>query len=389
MSTILKIRNPWIINPFFYYGLMWILALIGYELSPSEYCLELDNGLFIFLLLTILIAMVFSIVFNQRLKNKCILINYNKPSNVIVVTLILFFALEFTASGGAPLLSYLLNNGGITYNDFGIPTLHVIIITFALFCIVRYSFQYLMFRQKKDLFIIAITFLYFILIYSRGIIVFSLIPIVLIYLIDKKISLRNIFGILFLFMGVSWIFGVLGNLRVGSSWNDTSYIFRIAGVDADGSLWYAPAYWVLEYLTCSLRTLNFNILEVPSAYSLIDMFYHFMPDFLAKRLFIEPIIRPTLQLSWCTTYSMYGASFATYGYIGMVLKFISYVVFGLIFYCTQFKDFSYKIIGLCLLSSLYVFSVFTDILMYSGYSFSLFYVLLFGKFRFKNFSYKF
>ena len=388
MNTILKIRNPWIINPFFYYGLMWILALIGYELSPSEYCLDLDYGLVIFLTFSLVVAFFGGAIFNTKLKNKVILIRYEPYSNLLVYVVVVLFILEFVVSGGIPLYSYLFKTGGITYMQFGIPTLHVIIVTFAIYCLVKYSFQYLIFKQKKDLILPLLSFLYFLLIYSRGIMLFSLISIVMFFFIDKNITIKQVFFMSSVFVIISWLFGILGNMRVGSHWSDTSYIFYLAGVNHDASSWFSPMYWVLEYLTCSLRTLNFNVLEIPPAYRLMDMSYYFIPDFIAKRIFADNVLRPVLQLDWCTTYTMYGASFTTYGYFGMLLKFLTYVVMAIGIYCIKFKNYVYNIIGLCLLSTLYVFTVFNDMLMYSGYSFSVFYVLLFGKFSTKKVSFK-
>ena len=120
-----KIISPWIINPFFYYSIFWIIALCGYFISPSKLAVNLDEGLLCFLLITITVSTIVAYFFNIHYKNRKFKVNYYKQKNTVRIILILLYILEFVYCKSVPLLF------GKSYSSFGIPTVHVVIVTLS------------------------------------------------------------------------------------------------------------------------------------------------------------------------------------------------------------------------------------------------------------------
>lgn len=367
-----KIVNPWIVNPFFYYSFFWLVTILFYYISPSGLYMELNHGLLIFLLITIVVAIIIAIQFNINYKNKVIKIRYYKPKGIILVTLLILYVFEFIYSKSVPLIT------GETYGEFGIPTLHVIIVTFSCYYAIKNYFQYIAFKKNKCLlnFIIIVT--YFILIFSRGILVFLFSIIIALTTFDKIIKIHHLIIFLLIVFIFSWLFGIAGNIRSGYSWNDSGVIIYFSDIPIDRHSLLAPFIWVEEYIVCSLRNLNFNINFTPVTNSIFGLLYSIIPDFLSKRLFLEYSIIPELQVEAFTTCTMYTNVYISFGYLGMILNFIIYFIIYFIFTHIKMIDETNKIIGFSILSMIFALSIFNDMLWYSGYSFTLIYCFLFG-----------
>ena len=197
-------------------------------------------------------------------------------------------------------------------------------------------------------------------------------------LYDKEIKTKNIVLFGFFIIVFAWLFGVAGNLRSGCRWNDSSIIIYLAQVNLDHKNLLAPFMWVEEYITCSLRNLNYNISNFSVRYSLIGQLYSIIPDFISKRIFSGYEIIPKLQVAAFTTSTMYAKTYISFGYVGMMVNFCMYLLIYFIFRHLKVIDVSNKIIGYAILSLIYALSIFNDMLWYSGYSFALVYCLILG-----------
>lgn len=367
-----KILSPCIINPFFYYALFWSITLIVYFISPSKLAVDLDENLLHFLWCTIIISIIVACFFNVHYKNKKIKLKYYKQKSSIRLVLILLYVLEFLYCKSIPMLS------GKSYIDFGIPTLHVIIVTLSCYYAMKNYFQFITFKKREDLVNFLIVVAYFILIFSRGMLIFLATIAVALTLYDKKINIKYIILAGVLGVAFAWLFGVAGNLRCGYQWNDSSLILYFGQVDLAHDSILGPFIWVEEYLTCSLRNLNFNITHVTVKNSLIGQLYCMIPDFISKRLFLGYEIIPKLQAPIFTTSTMYAKTYISLGYAGMIMNFMLYFLIYFIFRRVNMIDMSNKIIGYAILSLIYALSIFNDMLWYSGYSFALVYCLILG-----------
>ncbi len=371
----IKIKNPWIINPFFGYGLFWSLAIIMYFLSPSKANSSLDMNLIVILSVTIVVSFFCAHFFNKKFKNKVFEIKYKKPSVWLTVFLLILYVAEFVYSGQIPIVDTLNGSGG-AYKEFGIPTLHVLIVTFGIFYGIYHAYMFLCFKRKSNALITLFVFLYFLLIFSRGMMVFCGVVCVVLYLVNKKIKLGTIVVLSILAVVVMWLFGIFGNIRGGADWNDTSEFLRLAKIDADPYGFFSPLYWVEEYIICSLRNLNYNVSFGPD-YSVNAFFGSVVPDFIGKRIFdVENPIR--LLMSEFTTATMYAATYISSGYLGMLISFGLYLLSAKIVMSIRMSDASCELISYSILFFLFAMSIFDNMLVYSGYSFALVFAILYG-----------
>lgn len=372
MTKKIKIVNSWIINPFFYYTLFWSVALILYSLSPSKLNLPLDEGLLVFLLVTIFFASLLSIGFNFYFKNKCYVFAFYPQKKLVTFILMLLYVADFCYSKTIPMFN------GAEYMNFGIPTIHVFIVTFSIYYAVKNYFQFLFFKKRECFVNFLIVDAYFALIFSRGILMFILFSAVALTLVDKTIKVKHLILVSFLVVLGCWIFGITGNIRSGAKWNDSGMILRFAQIDFEENSIMAPFFWVEEYLICSLRNLNYNIVLCSPNFSLLSNLYNILPDFIAKRVLPQYATKHLLVFPGFTTCTMYTNVYHSFGFLGMVLNYFIYILMTFIFRYIHFADKSNRIIGFAMMSFIFALSMFDDMLRYSGYSFALIYCLIMG-----------
>ena len=182
--------NRMLINPFFMYSLSFSISLILYELRWSSLYPELSENLFLFLLSTIIISLVFSVLLNSFVKIKCYNTLITKRNNTyILIFITIGFLSEFIYSRGVPLFSVLLGYE-MNYKEFGIPSFHVFLLPYtSIFSIV--SFYRFLENNKKKYFLISVIYSIFLisLVMNRGALLIILFSIGLI-LIHKKLSLK-------------------------------------------------------------------------------------------------------------------------------------------------------------------------------------------------------
>ena len=99
------IRTPIWINPFAWYAVFWIVVFLLYIVSPSELNSDLDFGLNIFLLFTLVISIAFAYQFNKSFKNKSLVVTNEKTSFFPIIVLLVLYILEVLYSGNVPLVT--------------------------------------------------------------------------------------------------------------------------------------------------------------------------------------------------------------------------------------------------------------------------------------------
>lgn len=375
MNRKLRIVNPLLINPFFGYSLFWGLIILIYFISPSKLNSEIDSRLLLFLLCTIAISSILALNFNKKYKNKEFKIYGNKPSLITVLILIFSFLAEFIYSRQIPLFETFFGVSS-AYKNFGIPTLHVLIVTFSIFYCLYNFFVFINFKKKSNAVVVILIFAFFFLIFSRGLLIFCGVCCGILYLINKKIKIRHVIVLFFLALLLGWVFGIMGNIRSGCAWNDTSYLLSIAQIDANPKGILSPLFWVEEYLVCSLRNLNHN-LSFANDKCLEGFVYSIVPDFIAKRILNEGN-KVQLIVSAFTTSTMYAQTFVNFGFVGMAISFALNVILVKLIMTILMPDFLCKILCYTILFFLFSMSIFDNMVVYSGYAFSIIFAFIYG-----------
>ncbi len=366
----LKIKSSYAINPFFWYSVIWFAVLILYNLNYSTLYEPLDTGLLIFLALTIFFALIIGTIFQFYLKKlKFVSIKYKtKYCSTFLITLL--FVIEFIYCGYIPLF----NPGN--YHDFGIPTLHVFNITYAIYVYVYLNVLYFTFKEKKHLLQILLLVFLFLLIYSRGLLVFLLFMSLLLFIATHKVHLKIIIISLLLVIFSLFVFGCMGNIRSGSDWNDSSYILNIAKINQKNFPLPSQFSWAYIYLISPLGNLNHEVLHATADNSLYGLFSQIIFDFISKRIFDYKLITISSIQPLLTVKTCYSPMFLSFGYMGMIIAFISMILFFTIVFIFCHKNGVSLVIILLVISSLFALTFFDNMFAYSGYSFSVVYAVI-------------
>lgn len=380
--TTIRIINPSLINPFFFYDLFWGLSLVFYIASPSKLNRTIDIGLSLFIFVTLGITAIFAINYNRKYKNRTIFLKNIQFPLFLHIVLFNFIILEFIYSDNIPLISAILGKNSL-YQEFGIPTLHVIVVTLALLTCIYSFFRYKCFKKKIDLLLFFLYLSYFVIIFSRGMMMLILASTLCISLVNKRITFKYIIFIVAAIIIGSWLFGILGNIRVSGVWNDSSIILEMGKIEANPNGILTPLYWAEEYFICSIRNLNYNIEYSIPSYNIVDLLFVSLPDFISKRIFLNRVISVKRLVGVFTSLTTYSLHYSTFGYIGMIIEYGIYLGAGYYIVNTKFSNESLRIVTLSLMTMIWGLSIFDGMIQYSGYSFVLFWGIVIGKFSLK------
>ena len=283
-------------NPYFCYAFSFAIAMMTYPLGWSDLYPALTLLLTCFLGVTIIIHLWLGFHFQKSklIQHKPLLIEATGAPVFITAFLYLLWSCEFLYEGGIPLVMILLDQE-FNYILFGIPTLHVFIVTFSSFYTVYLFHLYLSGRQKVIFFLFVINLLAAILIYSRAMFFFNLSACFFLFLF----SVKRIPGIVLVITPVLvllllFFFGVLGTLRVSrqSSREYSNKLFLSTGGATESfkeSVIPKEFFWPYIYITSPLANLQHNIKthsghEVTLSNITQMVNNEILMDFLSKRI---------------------------------------------------------------------------------------------------------
>lgn len=322
------------LNPFYWYTLIWTFVLFLYELHWSEYNDFLESPLRLFLIASIGISMVLGYFFRQRFRYSHIRIkpkrNRRLTFGIIIVTVI-----EFAVSGNIPLFSIIL--GKTSYGDFiGIPLVHTLLENLIIFYSSYLFYLYLELKDKSILVETISILLMLLLMFHKGALLFCVFIMVnlIIAKVRKEKKLLNVKSVIFLFafaLMVLYINGGLANLRTGFAWNDNDFILRIGGI---GNRWPSiipkQYCWSYVYITSPLANLNLMVKKYASTYSISRLMVTVIPTFISKRLFptlkVDSIKEYTLKISALNACTGYAESTVAAGIKGIWFFYIVFVL---------------------------------------------------------------
>lgn len=371
----IKLKNTYFINPFFAYLLFWSLCLLLYTISPSKLNEKLDSELLFFIIFSISLSFILSHFFKKKFKDKEILIKTHDKNKVLLILLsLLLIVLDFSYCGYIPLISILNGSVGV-YLNFGIPSVHVFIATMLTFCGIYNGYLFLLFKDKKDFFLMILSLLYFTLIYSRGLLLFIFICLICLFFVDKKIRFKHIIALVLMATIGVFLFGIFGNIRSGYEWNDSWEIIHWAKIDVDRKNILSSVYWVYEYMICSLRNLNYNIINFKYDYSFNNFISVIIPDFISKRVFNYDISYKLIVPAF-TTGTAYLLDYVTFGTLGLYISFLMLIIITSMICFLKFKSSKFQLMSIVIMFFICGLSIFDDMLVYSGYSFTIVFPLL-------------
>lgn len=395
------------INPFYLYSIVFTFVIILYNLKWSYFYPDISIPSYIFFIFTITISFILGFHFNKYLKVESR--ETKNPLNIkrITIIIILLNIVEFIYVGNIPFIEIAIKNSGYSYKSYtGIPTFHVILVTFNLFFASYVFNRSIVERSKKYFILFCINIIPFILMYSRGLIVFIILNCISIYIVEKfngMISMKIILLLPLILIGL-YYFGISGNIRSQDDYKiedvkDSSYIMMIGNATSEfrQSKIPKPYYWAYIYSTCSLANFQKTVNHYYTQKLDIDSMVKFVtrslsPDFISER------INDMLQIKNMDTYKLitpplttaicYTTAYVELGWLGAIMYYIYFVIYIYVYRLLLNKDNSFFVTGFAILNTISIFNLFDNGIAYSPLSLQLIYPIILSFLFEKNYMMK-
>lgn len=403
LNTKGKTLHTWV-NPNFLLAISFSVALVLYSIPFSSLNTNLSLKLKFLLFGLILINFIMGISFKKYFRiNTFKEMNLNSVFlNLFTVGILLLSICEGIYSKGFPIF------GQVNYKDYGIPSIHVILVTVDSFYILVLCDELFNFNKnsKKIFMYICLALIPLIISLSRGSIVVLALSILFDYLFKQEKIKKRHFGrfvvLAMLLIGSLYIFGISGNYRMNKNYNyegglsNSSLILSIgkATNEFKNSGIPSPYFWTYSYTTSPIANLNLNVSLNNYSKNKISMnefiMMNFVPDFIGKRLYpndnaIYAIEKVTNEF---TVGTVLATAFLMSNWIGLYLFVVVISLFPLI-YCFLLKRWAtdYIRFGMSVLCTVYILAVFSNFFVFTGLSLQLwfpFIVQFFKKIKFTN-----
>lgn len=379
------------INPYFCYVVAFVMALLTYLVGWSDLYPPLSFSVLAFLFFTIL---VFSLLGVATFRSKIIAfkkVEVERQTTPILVSLFIYglWSVEFIHAGGVPLMKILLKQP-YDYRTFGVPSLHVFVVTFSSFYTI-YLFHLYLSRKSVLLFMLyLLNLLSAILIYNRGMLMFNISASALLYFICrnkinwKQLTIGAASTIILLFL-----FGILGSLRVsresGKPYSNDDFLETgQASESFRKSIIPKEFFWTYIYVSSPLANLQHNVNTYPvppvSMKSFGELFNNeLLMDFISKRVnsffHLQPANDNRIPGPFNVS-TVYSRSFSYLGWLGMFVTTLVLVAFPWLYHKFLPAHSPFFLTGLAILCTIYLFLAFDNTLRFTGLSFQLVYPLL-------------
>lgn len=380
------------INPYFCYALAFAVSLVLYPLGWSDLYPPLSMPVVFFFGSTIGLHLVLGIYFARRkmvIFRKLHVPAWKLAPMYITIFIYLLWIAEFLYAGTIPLLGILLRTT-YDYRTFGIPSVHVLVVTFSSFYTIFLFHQYLSNRSQKTLTLWLVNLAAAILIYNRGMFLFNLSACVLLYLIYKgKFSFRHVALISAGILVVSYLFGVMGTLRVSNESRGayTNYHFLLTGRASESfrnSIIPSEFFWTYVYATSPMANVEQNVRfgtvdEVTPSAFLRWINNELLFDFVSKRVNRvtgSDRVRIATIPGPFNAPTVYSGSFRYLGFPGLLLMAVAIICLPLMYFKAIAPSSPFFLTGLATLNTIFLFMVFDNTIRFTGFSFQMVYPLL-------------
>ena len=379
-----EIKTRFILNPFLWFTIVWLFVLVLHTFDFTRAYPSTSGKMYGFLIAILLIslglAVIYHIFFLKKLKHINIT---SKPIWIPIIFAYFIFIVEAIFSRQVPIISVFLKQ--TTYKDFGVPLLSGFMYSFCIFLSLICSLKLVYGEGNKWKNFIALLLAYgrFVLVYSRGGLILCVLITLLVFLSKRKLSFWWIPALLVLAVVGLWLFNIIGNIRMGYAWNDSSYLLRISQF-RKSYYWLKDFSWGIVYLDTPLGNLLYNERYVQPLNDYNGLISQLFPSVISERLFPNYDSTLTLAIPNLTVSSMFAGGYKYYGYVGMVVIYIEMVLIVLVSSLLCKKE-SFALLGSsAFLSLLCAMSFFDNMFYSSGNSFALIYLIIYIYFFYKK-----
>lgn len=359
-------------NPFFVYIFIFGFVIVAYQLGWSEIYPSINFEIVLFFLLSFFIAIFFG-VFSARWLRRLPLHSVGVLPNWVFYFLCVGFLADMAYEGVVPLWMIFSGNA-YDYTDFGIPTLHVAVVTFGgVFSVIRFA-DYIYSKNRWYLFQAFFPILYDVLSVNRGAVLLALVSWFFIFIIKNgRLNIKQIIVFCIFLFFMIFLFGWIGDMRSG---DETIYEVGKPTEDFIDTGLSKSYFWLYIYATSPTANLieTVNSYEVRNFEIFQQIFSEFIPNFISKRFISErtEIIQISSALNVGTVFSR---SYIYAGWFGMLLMmgYLFSLTFILIKLMWKTK---YFIPALALINTLIVFCIFDNMIAFDGVILQIIWLML-------------
>lgn len=365
-----------VLNPFFLYILSFSVSCLLYSLHWSNLFPDLSLELIVFLIGTFVCSLFLGLYLKKCRKNFYSKFNNSPSSDLRKAKLIICaYFLEFIYAKDIPLFSIFTSSESFVHFG-GIPTFHVLLVTYNVFLsAVLFHRMLCQFNKVILFYFLLISIIPPLLMVNRGMFFTIFFSCLFIYLFSlKKIRVRKIvYCFLFVCMSL-YLFAILGSARIQddnntifASYTQPSEEFELLGI-SDLFL------WPYMYIASPIGNLQECIDDFHIQYSLNSFFWkNICPDFISKKIYSPqknihaPLISPTFNVS-----TMYYGAYMQLGYLGMILMFFwQTTLIYVLFLSTKPKNNQYYTVTASLTCTVVVLNTFANMWVFSAISFPI------------------
>ncbi|MCI6556927.1 hypothetical protein [Schaalia hyovaginalis] len=301
----------------------WLIVGILYSFRWSSFNTALPVELILVFGAGMIIALVISIGYRAPKPERRVISMHRKPT--ITFLLVALFIADFAYRAEIPVLRpYTGYDVTLAIQEqVGIPVVHVIVISVALFYAMYLAFLWVSERRGSLLAEFGIMLLLFIFNNSRGYVLFSMLVLLLLLGAAEAHVIREfrvVTGIGMSVLGVaSLIFvSIMGNIRSGFHWNDSSYITSLGRYD-NYPTWLTEHFkWIYTYVTSPVANLKLNLQDGMHETNMAGFIYSFVPESFSKE-----VIAASYHIEYVVDYlnasTGYAGFAATMGYYGVFI----------------------------------------------------------------------
>lgn len=359
-------------NPFFIYIFIFGFVFFAYHLGWSEIYPSINSEIVLFFLLSFFIA-TFLGIFSVRWLRVLPLHSVGILPNWVFYFLCAGFLADMVYEGAIPLWM-IFSGRAYDYTDFGIPTLHVAIVTFGgVFSAIRFS-DYIYSKNRWYLFQAFFPILYDVLSVNRGAVLLALVSWFFIFIIkNRRLKFKQIIFILILLFSMIFLFGWIGDMRSG---DETIYEVGRPTEDFINSGLSKSYFWLYIYATSPIANLieTVNSYEVRNFEIFQQIVSEFIPNFISKRFF--PVRSEIIQISPALNVgTVFSRSYIYAGWLGMFLMMGCLFSLIFIFIKLMWKS-KYFVPALALINTLVVFCIFDNMIAFDGVILQIIWIIL-------------
>ena len=231
------------------------------------------------------------------------------------------FLFEIIQQKGFPLL-WLFNGDPREYFDFGIPSLHGFIQAFYL---VSANLFFYLGKYKKSYYLISFFhFMMPLMIISRALILFTLVSLLINYLININLDLKKSFKILIALFGFLFVFNFVGNNRNGEIVKDLALnnYYDMADDSIERSDFNDIMLPIYIYTTVGINNINYNLINNHNPKFTFEQSYSgLIPSFIRNVIFsdvkYEDKYGLKLAINSFNVFTCFGPYFYDFGFLGV------------------------------------------------------------------------